>query len=92
MAQAGVTLKIMPETVEVDRAVLKKEVMKVIESIYGDVGETRDEEEPIAFGLVAIKITFIIDESKGTDAIEEKAGEIPGIASAKVIDFRRALG
>tara|TARA_Y100000310_G_scaffold340431_1_gene436208 strand:+ start:1526 stop:1804 length:279 start_codon:yes stop_codon:yes gene_type:complete len=92
MAQAGVTLKIMPKTVEVDRTVLMEEVKKVITEIYGDVGETREEEEPVAFGLVAMKITFIIDESKGTDEIEEKAAAIPGVSSAKVIDFRRALG
>ncbi|MDP3918725.1 MAG: elongation factor 1-beta [Nanoarchaeota archaeon] len=93
MAQtAMMVLKIMPESVEVDLNELKEKVNESIIEIYGDVGEIQTEEEPIAFGLKALKFTFIMDESKGGDAIETKLADVEGIASANVIDFRRTFG
>ena len=90
MAQAGVTIKVMPKSVETDRTELKGKVEDKIKEAYGDVGETRFEEEPVAFGLVALKFTFIIDEAKGTDMIDD--WEVEGAADNTVVDFRRALG
>jgi len=92
MVQAGVTLKVMPETVETDRVVLKEAVKSKIDEVYGDVGEIRESEEPLAFGLVALKFIFIIDEALGTDRIQEEVGKVEGVGSAQVVDFRRALG
>ncbi len=90
MVQAGVTIKVMPEGVEVDRAALKVKMEDKINEAYDDVGEIRFEEEPVAFGLVALKFTFIIDEAKGTDMVED--WEVEGASDISVIDFRRALG
>ena len=90
MVQAGVTIKVMPEGVEIDRSALKGRVENKIKEAYGDVGEIRFEEEPVAFGLVALKFTFIIDESQGTDMVDN--WEVEGAADISVIDFRRALG
>jgi len=92
MATAMIVVKIMPDTVEVDLAAIKKDAEAMIKEVYGNVGEIRYEEEPIAFGLKAQKFTFIMDESKGSEIIEEKLKEIPGVASAEVIDFRRTFG
>ena len=51
------------------------------------------EEEPVAFGLVALSIIFVMDESKGSpDALEEQLATIEGVQGAKVTDARRALG
>ncbi len=90
MALAGVTIKVMPEDVEVDRAALKSKIEGKIKEGYGDVGEIKFEEEPIAFGLVALKFTFIIDEAKGTDMVDD--WKVEGASDISVIDFRRALG
>jgi translation elongation factor aEF-1 beta len=92
MVQAGVTLKVMPESVETDKEVLKEAVKKKIVEVYGEVGEIRESEEPLAFGLVAFKFIFIIDESEGTDKVQEEMAKVEGVGSAQVIDFRRALG
>ncbi len=92
MAMAMLVVKVMPESVEVDLAKLKEDVEKAITELYGDVGEIRTEEEPIAFGLKALNFTFIMDESLGGDIIEEKLNTFDNVASAKVIDFRRTLG
>jgi translation elongation factor aEF-1 beta len=90
MALAGVTIKVMPTGIEVDRTVLKTKVEEKIKEGYGDVGEIRFEEEPVAFGLVALKFTFVIDEVKGTDMVDN--WEIEDASDISVIDFRRALG
>ena len=51
------------------------------------------EEDPIGFGLNALKVTFVMDEEGGsTDKLEEDLKSIEGITSVEVIDMRRALG
>mgnify|MGYP001561689810 CR=1 FL=1 len=92
MAKALLTVKIMPESVEIDLPSLEGRVREVILDIYGEVGEIRKEEEPIAFGLVALKFTFIMNESIGTDVIEQALAEVDGVANVQVVDFRRTLG
>ena len=92
MAKAGITVQVMPESVEIDLKVLETKVRETIIKIYGEVGEIRVSEEPIAFGLIALKFIFIIDENKGTDVIEEALLDLEEIGSARVIDFRRAIG
>jgi len=90
MADVVVTLKIMPETAQVDLAVLREKAEEVISSFGGRVG--KEEKEPIAFGLVALKLIFLIDESKGgTEPIEEKIKEIEGVMSAETVGVTRAL-
>ena len=49
-------------------------------------------EESIAFGLVALKFLFIIDEKQGTDIVEEALLDLEEVGNARVIDFRRAIG
>lgn len=82
----------MPESTDIDMDELEKKVKEKILEIYGDVGEIRLEEEPIAFGLRALKFTFVIDEKLGCDPIEQAVAELKGVASARVVDFRRAIG
>ena len=92
MANAIVTIKLMPESPDVDLDQVKTETLKLIAAFAGE-GETRDEIEPIAFGLKALKITFVMDESLGSpDSLEEKVLAVPGVNSFEVIDVRRAVG
>lgn len=91
MANVVITLKIMPESTQVSLKWVAEKASKLISESGGSVGKT--EEEPIAFGLKALKIYFVYDESKGsTQNMEDKISEIPGISSVEVIDVRRAIG
>ncbi|MEK6904351.1 MAG: elongation factor 1-beta, partial [Nanoarchaeota archaeon] len=83
MGKAFVTLKIMPEDVEVDLKALENEVTEIIRSCNGSVGKV--ETEPIAFGLNALKIIFLIDEGGNTEVIEEKCKKLSKISSAEII-------
>ncbi len=91
MAQLVVTLKIMPESPDVDLKEIEKKATEEISKFGGDVGKV--EIEPIAFGLNALKLIFVMDEKKGsTDSLEEKVSNIDGVESVEISDIRRAIG
>jgi|TARA_B100001964_G_C14216702_1_gene593158 elongation factor 1-beta len=92
MTQVVVTLKIMPESP--DRDLNKIEAEAKTKTInFSQNQEIKTEQEPVAFGLKAIKIIFVMDESKGsTDALEEDIKKIDGVNSVETIDVRRAIG
>ena len=91
MAICIVTLRVMPGSVESDLKSIEEKVNREISDFYGDVGKI--EEDPIAFGLKALKFIFTMDESCGsTDELEDKIREIPDVQSVEVTDVRRAIG
>ena len=92
MAQVVVTLKIMPESPEIDLNSIETQAkVKIFD--FSQNKEMKTEQEPIAFGLKAIKITFVMDESKGsTEALEGNIKNIAGVNSVEVVDVRRAIG
>tara|TARA_Y100000034_G_C6732079_1_gene324398 strand:+ start:50 stop:322 length:273 start_codon:yes stop_codon:yes gene_type:complete len=90
MAEVIITFKVMPEDLEVDLNKLEKEAKELLNK-YGEVGKTQ--REKIAFGLEAIILIFVMDESKGsTDFIEDNMRNIDGVQSVEVTDVRRAIG
>lgn len=92
MAKAVITIKIMPESPESDLTKIEEEAKKMIADFAGE-GETKTEIEPVAFGLKALKIIFVMDESKGSpDPVAEKVNGIRGVNSAEITDVRRAIG
>ncbi|HLC86481.1 MAG TPA: elongation factor 1-beta [Candidatus Nanoarchaeia archaeon] len=90
MARMLVTLKIMPVSPDVDLDSLKLKAKEIIKDLGGDVG--KEELEPVAFGLKALKLTYIIDESKGIDEVCNSVSSIDGVSSAEAVDMRRTLG
>lgn len=92
MANAIVTIKIMPTSPEVDLSKVEDTVKEKIKNFAGE-GETKTEIEPIAFGLKALKIIFVMDEQKGSpDPLAEEISGLEGVNSAEVVDVRRAIG
>ncbi len=90
MGTAIVKIKIMPQNPETDLEKIKIEAERIISENSGEVGKT--EEQPIAFGLRALILTFQLDENTELEPIEKKLEEIPEVNSVQVIDMRRALG
>jgi elongation factor 1-beta len=89
MAQAIIQIKIMPESPSAD---LDKIEEKAEHLILKGTKQIKKEREPIAFGLVAVKITFTWPEEESTDYLLEDIRAIPEVNSAEIIDFRRAIG
>jgi elongation factor 1-beta len=91
MAKVVVSIRIMPQSPEVKLEQVEQKVTHQIKEFGGDVG--RVEIQPIAFGLRALNIIFVMDESLGsTDTLEESIQKIKGVQSAEVTDVRRAIG
>ena len=90
MGIALITLKIMPLSPEINLEELKGQAKEEISKQEGKVGEIK--EEPVAFGLKAIVISFELDESKELEAIEESLKNLENVNSVQVIDMRRAFG
>lgn len=92
MVNVVITLRVMPESPNVNLENLQKKVLNKINKFTGNK-ETKTEIEPVAFGLKALKIIFVMDENKGsTEKLENKINLIDGVKSVEVIDVRRAIG
>jgi elongation factor 1-beta len=89
MAQAIVQIKIMPESPSVNLDTIEKSAEALI---LKGTKQIKKEREPIAFGLVAIKILFTWDEASSTDDLLDQIRSIKDVSSAEIIDFRRAIG
>jgi len=92
MAQVVITLRIMPQNPDIDLSKIessaKNEIIKFCNS-----KEFKTKIEPIAFGLKALVIYFVMDESIGsTEKLEQAISQIDGIESVEVTDVRRAVG
>ena len=91
MADVIITLKIMPESPETDLGALESLATAHIAKFGGEVGKV--EKEPIAFGLVALKLLFVMDEKIGsTEALENTIAGEAGVNSVEITDVRRAIG
>ena len=92
MAQVVVTLNIMPSNVEVDLHALEGKVKHEIVA-FCNSQEFRTSIKPVAFGLKALNIIFVMEESKGsTEDLENNIAKIHGVESVEVTDVRRAIG
>ena len=75
--------------VGIEKTDTEKETEKLI---LKGTKQIKKEREPIAFGLVAIKILFTWDEASSTDELLDNIRKIKDVSSAEIIDFRRAIG
>lgn len=90
MGIAGVKIRILPTSTEVDLEKLKKDSKEIIEKLGGK--NCSFEEEPIAFGLKALIAFFAWSEDIELENLENSLTRIDDISSVQVIDMRRAFG
>lgn len=88
IAKVMVSLKIYPSDIVGDMNGLKKTVEKTLE---GKASIYKFEEEPVAFGLVALIAHVLVpEEANGRmDEVENKLKSIPGISEVQVLVSRR---
>lgn len=92
MGKAVITIKIMPESPDVDLDAIFTQANVFIQEFTGG-SDTKKEILPLAFGLKSLNITFLSDEAKGsTDSLEEQIRSVAGVNSCEVTDVRRAIG
>ena len=92
MARVVITLRIMPQSPEVNLSDLETKAKKEIVD-FCNSEEFKVEVQPIAFGLMALMILFVMEESIGTtEKLEQNISQIEGVESVEVTDVRRAVG
>jgi elongation factor 1-beta len=85
VAEVAVTLRLMPESDEVDLEKLEAMVRERIKvhSIS---------REPIAFGLEALQVVAVVEDAAGgTEPLEKELSGIPGVGNVQVIGLTRLL-
>ena len=89
MGEVVATIKLMPESPDVDLEQMKIDAQNAVNE---DAELHKIEEEPIAFGLVALNVIFIVEDGEGgTEIVEEKLAQIPNVNSIEVMDVRRLM-
>lgn len=87
MAEVLITFKIMPAEADANIDSIENAIKRMKAARLNKI-----EKEPIAFGLVALKPSFIAnDEGGAADEIEKELKEIEGVGSAEVIGVTRLL-
>jgi elongation factor 1-beta len=82
MGSVALILKVMPESPEVDLEKLKEEIRNRVKGL-NDM-----QEEPIGFGLKALKIAVVVNDSGGeSDAVEKEINEIEGVERAEIVEL-----
>ena len=85
MAKVIVTFKIMPASGEVNADDLEKAVKETLQP-------ERISREPMAFGLVAIIATKLVEEVSGEmDRIEQLIKSIDGVGEVEVTEVNRSM-
>ena len=89
MSEVLATLKVMPDSPERDLEDLKA---KIESAIPEDAKLHGIQEEPVAFGLVALNTQIIVDDGEGgTENTETVLSELEGIESVQVTDIGRLM-
>lgn len=87
MAEVLVTIKVMPEDAEVN-------LDGIVQGIQGLKSAKLDriEKVPIAFGLVSLMASFVVEDAEGgANAIEKEVKALPGVGSVEVVEATRLL-
>ena len=89
MGEVVATIKLMPDSPDIDIAKIKEQVEK---SIPEEAELHKIEEEPIAFGLIALNVMVVVgDIEGGTEKVEEALSKIENVGSVEVVDVRRLM-
>jgi len=81
MGSVAVILRVMPESPEINIEDLKKALRAKLPGIQ------EIKEEPIGFGLKALKVLAVVNDAGGeTDAVEKTLNTVPGVERAEIIE------
>ena len=90
MADAVIKIKIMPDSPDANLDEIEQKAKEVVEKEQARA--LKIEREPIAFGLNAIILLFLRDETLDQDILTDNLRAMDHVSSAEIIDFRRAFG
>jgi len=88
MANIVATLKILPTETDIPIEALKERIQR---GLPGSITLHKFEEEPIAFGLVALIVHLVMPEDipGGLESVERHLNSVPGVGQIDTIMVRR---
>ncbi len=97
MAKVIVTFNIMAESPDTDLSAVEVKVKELVTIFAGDDfkldSDFKSEIVEVAFGLKALDVKVILDESiGGTENLEQDLAKIENVKSVEVKDVRRIIG
>jgi len=90
MGFVAVQMKLMPSSPSVDLAVIEKKAEEIINSMHKTA--VKIEEQPIAFGLKAMILSFAWNDEVDTEKLEAALQKIENVSSVETLDIRKAFG
>jgi len=82
MGDVVLIIRIMPESPEIDLEDLKSRITSAIGGLH-DIRE-----EPIGFGLKALKIAVVVSDAGGeSDAVEARLNDLDGVERAEIVEL-----
>lgn len=90
MGFTAVQMKIMPDSPSADLKAIEKTAEETINSMHKT--SVKVEEQPIAFGLSAIMLSFAWNDEIELEQLEAKLQQISNVSSVEITDIRKAFG
>jgi translation elongation factor aEF-1 beta len=90
MGFTAVQMKIMPDSPSADLQAIEKAAEQEINSMHKTL--VKFEEQPIAFGLKAIILSFAWNDEIELEKLEAKLQTIKEVSSVETLDIRKAFG
>ncbi|MBN1168100.1 MAG: elongation factor 1-beta [Methanospirillaceae archaeon] len=81
MGDVALIIKVMPTSPDIDLGSIRDTIQKTVNNVQ------QIQEEPIGFGLVALKVVVVVPDAQGqTDAVEAALSNIKGVERAEIIE------
>ncbi len=90
MGFTAVQMKLMPDSPGADLTAIEKKAEEIIVSMHKTL--VKVEEQPIAFGLKAIILSFAWNDEIDTEKLEAELQKIEHVSSVETLDVRKAFG
>jgi elongation factor 1-beta len=90
MGFTAVQMKLMPDSPSTDLKAIETKAEALITSMHKTL--VKVEEQPIAFGLKAIILSFAWNDEIEIEKLESELGKIENVSSVEVLDVRKAFG
>jgi len=90
MGFVAVQIKLMPDSPSADLKEIEQKAEKIITSLHKTL--IKVEEQPIAFGLKAILLSFAWNDEIETEKLEAELSKIEHVSSVETLDIRKAFG
>lgn len=90
MGFTAIQLKLMPNSPTSDLTAIERKAQEAITSMHKTL--VKIEEQPIAFGLKAIILSFAWNDEIEIEKLESELSKIEDVSSCEILDVRKAFG